>query len=40
MISETTGDVVIETLRLQMRRFEYTDAVFFVRLLNDPDWVR
>lgn len=40
MISETTGDVVIETSRLQMRRFAYTDAAFFVRLLNDPDWIR
>jgi len=40
MINETTGDVVIETPRLQMRRFVYTDAAFFVRLLNDPDWIR
>jgi len=40
MISETTGDVEIETLRLQMRRFVYADAPFFVRLLNDPDGIR
>ena len=40
MISETTGGVVIETPRLQMRRFVFADAAFFVGLLNDPDWIR
>ena len=40
MISEANGDVVIETPRLQMRRFVYADAAFFVRLLNDPEWIR
>lgn len=40
MISERSADVVIETQRLQLRRFAFTDAAFFIRLLNDPDWIR
>lgn len=40
MISESSADVVIETQRLQLRRFAFTDAAFFIRLLNDPDWIR
>lgn len=32
--------IEIKTERLTMRRFTLDDAPFFLRLVNDPDWIR
>jgi RimJ/RimL family protein N-acetyltransferase len=35
-----SGDLVVETARLRLRRFTADDAPFILELLNDPDFLR
>jgi ribosomal-protein-alanine N-acetyltransferase len=39
-VTERNDVLILETERLNIRRFEVTDAGFIVRLLNEPGWLR
>lgn len=36
----TMSDIVLETQRLSLRKFELTDAPFIIELLNSPGWLQ
>lgn len=35
-----TGDTILATERLALRKLEFSDAVFICELVNDPDWLK
>lgn len=37
---QTSGEIVLETERLRLRKLTTDDAGFILNLVNDPDWIR